>query len=182
LDHFCWFLHSAIGLRNRKFFVLFVLYSLALSLFALFLGLSDVVPFQWRARDLTPEGLLPGVNASDATAENARDVLEYRQRTALVLEAHSTLGVYYWQGLWISLPLNAVAVWFLADMACHCVVHICRNRTWLEPLDATYDVGIAVNVRAVLGEWLIFWFLPLPGTGPAGDGLTWPKTSIADSR
>ena len=49
------------------------------------------------------------------------------------------------------------------------------QRTRLEPLDDTYDVGLVANVKSVLGERPALWLLPLPGTAAAGDGLTWPR-------
>jgi hypothetical protein len=42
LDHFCYFLGTPIGLRNRKYFILFVVYSSALCSLALALDLYDV--------------------------------------------------------------------------------------------------------------------------------------------
>ena len=172
LDHFCWFLQSAIGLRNRKFFILFTAYSLALALLALAIDLGEIVPLYLRAMDT--DNLLPGVNATGVSPSSYRDVVTQRQLALLFERAHASLGSRYLYSLAVSIPLNFLAAWFIGDLACRSFLLALGNRTWLEPDDARYDVGSVANLRAVLGDNPLLWLLPLPRTGSSGDGLVWP--------
>ena len=92
LDHYCWFLQKAIGLRNRKFFILFCCYSLALTAFALALDLAELIPIHQRAHDTSAAALLPGVNATGVPEEEYFDVLERRQGDAAYAAAYAALG------------------------------------------------------------------------------------------
>ena len=171
LDHFCAFLHAPIGLRNRKFFVLFAVYALGLVCLALALDLSEWITLHARASDL--DNLLPGVNATGVTGDLYKDILFERQHAAVYAQAYEALGATYMNLLWLPIPANAIACWFVGDLACRSLWLAARGRTWLEPDDETYDVGWRDNLRAVMGDHAVLWALPLPRTGPSGDGLSW---------
>jgi hypothetical protein len=72
-DHYCWWLGTPIGWRNRKFFVLFLLWSTALSGFGLWLSASDVCRRMSGVCSLpSGAGFLFGRAPADATPTPAR--------------------------------------------------------------------------------------------------------------
>ena len=46
-------------------------------------------------------------------------------------------------------------------------------------LKGKYDVGLRGNWEQVFGPNPWLWFIPVYGTGPVGDGLSWPVNAAA---
>eukprot|EP01047_Picozoa_sp_COSAG01_P057126 COSAG01_NODE_6567_length_3605_cov_4.754136_3_plen_200_part_00 len=55
----------------------------------------------------------------------------------------------------------------------------CTNETSIEPGDSCsgrsrYNVGVRANLESVFGTNPRLWLLPIYGEGPSGDGIHWP--------
>eukprot|EP01060_Flectonema_neradi_P039019 TRINITY_DN8412_c0_g1_i4.p1 TRINITY_DN8412_c0_g1~~TRINITY_DN8412_c0_g1_i4.p1 ORF type:complete len:307 (+),score=23.08 TRINITY_DN8412_c0_g1_i4:53-922(+) len=62
-------------------------------------------------------------------------------------------------------------------LLCFAGVHIhmvLQNQTTIESDGVHFNVGMRKNWEQVFGTQPIFWFLPVWGGGPDGDGVTWP--------
>jgi hypothetical protein len=158
LDHMCFWLGRPVGLRNRKFFVLFICYSACFctmgamhSLYALVCALPEHLP----APDQAP---LAAVDGSGWMASHCRYVgglppslhgaIAERRIGAAVLETFSALHG-----------------WFAA------VLHMLERASaaGVQPEDSRYDVGFGANVRQVFGASMVLW--PLPTLSDSlGDG------------
>ena len=177
-DHHCWFLQRNIGLRNRKYFILFVSYSFSLCVLAISLVLSDLVRPFVRAFSGTPmEGFAGSafdVDTSNMPEEVVREAVYHAHMTYEFHELERRLGSRYVWWCYAFLALNAAASWFLGDLGLRAMSHALRNRVLLSPDDDRYDVGLLKNIRSVFGESPAFWLLPIPGTASSGDGLSFP--------
>jgi len=61
---------------------------------------------------------------------------------------------------------------------------VLRNETTIEvkyhpEKQAMYDLGWLSNVKQVMGESALVWFIPIYAQGPVGDGITWPMSDGA---
>jgi hypothetical protein len=197
LDHMCFWLGRPVGLRNRKFFVLFICYSACFctmgamhSLYALVCALPEHLP----APDQAP---LAAVDGSGWMASQCRYVgglppslhgaIAERRIGAAVLETFSALHGWFaavlhmlerasaaghmWYTLLLiaTVPANAIAACVLGWFSIdHCSL-VARNRTSVQPEDSRYDVGFGANVRQVFGASMVLW--PLPTLSDSlGDG------------
>lgn len=177
-DHFCWFLQRNIGLRNRKFFILFVLYSISLCSFALIVCLCDLLPPLVRGYSGKPLDGFAGstfdVDTSSMPVEVAREAIYDAHMSYEFHELEQRLGPRYVWWSYVFIALNFAAMCFLGDLGGRAVSHALRNRVLLSPDDDRYDVGLWKNIRAVFGDVAALWLLPLPGTASSGDGLSFP--------
>lgn len=198
IDHYCWFLGTAVGLKNRKFFVLFLVYSLMLVIFALGLDLIDardfgshlhhgIVEKPWRTRSRAQPPVLRDGGRRREYGEDIGFRLDVISSPAYFFELVSEalyvsfaamdfrLGLWYRRGLMAALPTNLAIAFALAEMAGEQIWLVLRGRTTIRQYDETYDLDWRTNTRIVMGDRAALWWLPWPGTGTTHDGLTWRR-------
>jgi hypothetical protein len=157
LDHYCWFFASAIGLHNRKYFVLYISYSFALAALAASIQCFDAC------------AILRQIGTTDWPSMHA----------ALAF-ADERVGVLYCRGLLVLAPLNLFSLWYLWAMTHHHWWLVARGRTALESDEDSYDFGWRVNVRDVMGDRAWLWLLQLPQSATSRDGVSWQTRPGAD--
>lgn len=174
LDHYCWWIDRPIGRANRKFFVLFLLWSAALAAFGALLCACDLHRHYaaMRARAFGP--LAGGEASLDLGGVSA---LEMHPVMLLVITFDS-LGpseLIHMGGLLACGVFDLVAAVLLALFGGGHLRMALRNRTTLEPPgEEHYDLGGAVaNLRQVFGTRCGLWPLPVLQE-PEGDGHEWP--------
>eukprot|EP00298_Acanthocystis_sp_HF-20_P001887 c12360_g2_i1.p1 GENE.c12360_g2_i1~~c12360_g2_i1.p1 ORF type:complete len:286 (-),score=77.42 c12360_g2_i1:50-886(-) len=59
---------------------------------------------------------------------------------------------------------------------------VAKNRTSIELSEERYDIGLESNIEQVFGKNKLFYFIPIYGDGPHGDGVTWPTTTITQTK
>jgi len=155
LDHFCPWVANSVGFYNRKFFILFCLYS---ALAAAFAGLV-----------LLPDALGAASAAAPAAAASPTvPVPPHALKPALgspMDRAWVLLATVLDLSFAVCLLLFAVGHLYMAA----------RNQTSLEDADesARFHRGWRENLQSVLGADPRCWFVPLWGSGPLGDGVHW---------
>ncbi|KAL1525676.1 hypothetical protein AB1Y20_020526 [Prymnesium parvum] len=154
-DHWCHWLSTPIGLRNRKFFVLFVGYSALFCLMGSAHSLHDIALSMPSWLGTSPPSLsFEAIYAQHVAATNQG------------LRVYSAL-------LALTAVLNPLAAVWLSCLTLHQALMVAFNRTTLHPLDWRYDVGVFANLKQVFGRQIWLWALPVMGDGPDADGLEW---------
>jgi len=198
-DHFCFWLGTPIGIHNRKYFVLFVVYSAifclmgsAYSLYELMHALPGrlgMPAFPWF-------NVRPLPRPRDAETWSA---LAFDQLVWLVGGVHGRIGWFvqlfqrsatpdgpgllYTAALFWSAALNPVAAALLSGFSAFQLFIVLKNRTSLKVGDSRYDVGCLQNWCQVFGDRAILWPLPLGVSGTRGRksslGYAWPVNPSA---
>ena len=202
LDHYCLWIGTPIGLRNRKFFILFVWYSALFcwmgcwhSLHAFHCDLPAHIPLprmpeHWPLHiyDSPSEwvSLLPPTAAEwlpqcqrhlllpkvGSLSDTCRILVSFHMRR--LLHAFSLGRLSYMLLLMLSVWANFATAAYLSWLALEQLYHVLRNRTNVEPSNGQYDVGMLRNWMQIFGRRPLLWPLPLIGDGPTVDGYTWP--------
>lgn len=181
LDHYCAWLGTPVGLRNRKSFVLYVAYSAVFAAMGAAHSAAELAVYCPRRLGQPAFGLPSRLLGELAALRPAWAAWE------LGAAVHSGLGQYmflcasarragqlrYVLALSLSAALNPIVAALLGGVAAHQLLMVARNRTTLAPRDARYDLGLRANMRQCFGERAAFWLLPV-GCCSAGDGLRWP--------
>lgn len=172
-DHHCWWIGRPVAWRNRKFFVLFVLYAAALSGYGLVLTALDLCALLQSygigngASGLSLLSLLPPVGLGGPMQAAMLGIALSHMET---YDLSRLAGLYVLAGfdLAATLLLGAFGAWHLRM--------VLRNATSIgTPEEARYDVGPAANVRQVFGRRPVLWGLPVwLDDAPEGDGIHWP--------
>jgi hypothetical protein len=182
LNVFCWWLGTPIGLRNRKYYVLFTIYTTCLTGFAFALDVYDVLSI-FCGPDVG-RALLSGRRVRRHTLTHARGLVN---GTVLgsgstlfdraITDADARLGRAYLRSLPIFALLNMIVFKFLIEMAFTQTILAARGRTCIDPHDATYDCGRVRNMQVVFGSRISLWLVPWPGTHSEHDGIHWTRAS-----
>ena len=196
LDHYCSWLGTPIGLRNRKFFILFVGYSALFCAMGTWHSLYDLLCS-------LPDALLPvsshGGGSDDAhqcrhvgLPDALREALQRMHPGAIAWEAlasahrgfgellhlldlsHGAGQLSYAVLLTLTVPANLIAAAVLGHLSWDHLQLVARNRTTLAPNDSRYDVGFSRNIRQVFGEQQLLWPLPTTPDIATTDGYTYP--------
>lgn len=180
-DHDCFWMGVPIGFRNRKYFILFVLWSSALSLFGAGMSAAELY------HSAPVETLL-----NSAAPANSEVLLKLRQLERsqgaygaaspdLLLLSYQ-ISTMKLDSIYFSLVL---ALLFVADvvagllLGCFGTEHVkmaMRNQTTLHPAgEEEYDLGTRANLEQIFGRPWFWWVLPIRAGSAAGDGLNWPR-------
>lgn len=184
-------LGRTIGFQNRKFFVLFLVYSFGLSVVGgvhaaheLLVGLPGRLPPE--VLGLSQERLwrqvLQGSPArGDAATNHPMPLQTMHGVPVLLLQVFvaasgrvSTGQLAYCFAVMATCVLDFVAALLLGMFGGWHVYLVLRNRTSHAPEERQYDVGTVANIRQVMGRDAALWLLPLKGAGPTVDGIHWP--------
>ena len=179
-DHYCWWLGCAVGWRNRKFFVLFVLWSALLSGFGCALSamdMNEIVGFQQTSNRIFSQAG-PHLRQVFPMAINPMPImlvgLMFSDLDRGTMIHACLLFVLTMADLAATIMLGMFGSWHL--------YMILRNQTSLRPYgEEQYDVGMSANWRQVMGKTWWLWAMPTyaRGDGPHGDGMTWPRRKSA---
>ena len=142
-DHYCELLATPIGLSNRRFFLLFTMYASATSLF----GIAFMTPLVTQRLHAI----------GDWHLDDGRQPGDIPSLIGLVV---TTMGDF-------------AAAFYLFGLAGQQWYFVLRNRTSVDPTNASYSHGLRHNLEAVFGPCSWTWVLPLAHGGPDGDGLVW---------
>ncbi|KAL1524571.1 hypothetical protein AB1Y20_019461 [Prymnesium parvum] len=146
MDHFCPWVVNTVGFYNRKFFVLFLMYTLLSCLWVIFTS----VPLIFALKDQKQYG-----------EELRRIGAKWGSNRLMVAMLAMLLDA-------------ALSVMLLCFFSFH-VRMVLLNETTIEGPSSMYNINSRANWEQVFGtnKWL--WFLPVYGGGPAGDGVHWPS-------
>lgn len=163
-DHFCGWLGVPIGLHNRKFFVLMLLYGALLCGFAGGLSMHDYTELA----SASDSGDRPSVG---------RALLLFLSPGVLLAHASklAAASIELYLALADSLATAALTFFF----AQHARL-VWRNSVTVESnfTRAPWDVGGLANVRQVFGAQAAWWLVPVGhrwGAGPTVNGVDWPE-------
>jgi len=155
MDHFCPWVVNTVGFYNRKFFILFLVYTNLTLLVAVVTLFSQA----WSAWDWL----------QDASGAQRRWFSPGIVNTVIYVAA---------------IVIDVVLLCMLIPFMQFHLRMAARNETTIEGYtNSKYDVGARGNLQSVFGRELWTWPLPLYFHGPDGDGLHWPTTdSLRESR
>jgi hypothetical protein len=142
MDHFCPWVVNTVGYYNRKYFVLFLLYTLATC--------------SWVLATFVPHFL----DLATMTVKRS------------AFRRGWTPGMFMIS--WMAMLMDTTLVLMLLCFATFHVRMVLLNETTIEGPSPVFDVGRRKNWESVFGKEPLYWFLPLWGTGPCGDGVHWP--------
>eukprot|EP01059_Diplonema_ambulator_P011084 TRINITY_DN21058_c0_g1_i1.p1 TRINITY_DN21058_c0_g1~~TRINITY_DN21058_c0_g1_i1.p1 ORF type:complete len:330 (+),score=32.35 TRINITY_DN21058_c0_g1_i1:46-1035(+) len=169
MDHYCPWVANTVGFYNRKFFVLFVMYTFIGCTWVCITMLSvfqdQLLPFFGKTSSGPPTTSTPAPRSDDD------DIPQY---TRILFG--------------LAFVINAL---FSLILSCFTYYHVKMalfNETTIEGTSLPqYNISLRENWEQVFGSNPFFWFLPFWGPGPNGDGIRWKMTDgridgLLDSR
>eukprot|EP01065_Artemidia_motanka_P038685 TRINITY_DN47540_c0_g1_i1.p1 TRINITY_DN47540_c0_g1~~TRINITY_DN47540_c0_g1_i1.p1 ORF type:complete len:375 (+),score=57.79 TRINITY_DN47540_c0_g1_i1:52-1125(+) len=169
MDHFCPWVANTVGFYNRKFFVLFLVYCSMTCLWAagsmVLVFPTQTLPWVAAGRRCRP-AFIRGTVSRTTCPPTPPSTPTFQSLMLVALLFDTTFGLM---------------------LICFAAVHIqmaLTNETTIEGrrynVPFRYDVGRRRNWEQVFGTKPLLWFLPVWGSGPAGDGLSWPTLEEED--
>ena len=163
-DHQCFWMAHPVGHRNRRYFILYLVWSTILCAWGALLSLLEARGAYGVPAWPSYEGA-QGVLATLAFPPRYLYDLAYDR-----LDGEPLSRTAHRHTLLLLLLLDTGAAVQLGGMASFHLVAAAMGRTSLTSGDTTYDVGVGHNWRAVFGTRVLGWFLPVDGL-PEGDGV-----------
>ena len=170
-DHWCHWLGTPIGFRNRKFFILFVLYSAAFCTMGAAHSWAELLVLAPPRLGHSPWGWAEWFE-HDGLGTRSRVALDWLY--ALLARADGAGCGLYARAVLATCAINPAGALLLGAMGFNQVLMVILNRTTLDAEQTRYDVGPRANWEQVFGQRPHLWPLPLYGAGPGGNGVSWP--------
>lgn len=148
MDHFCPWVINTVGFYNRKFFVLFLIYTL--------------LTCSWVLVTFIPTFM---------------DIWTFTIKRSASRRLW-TSGMYVIT--WMAMLMDTTLVLMLICFGGFHVRMVLTNETTIEGPSPDFDVGARRNWESVFGKDPRYWFLPVWGKGPDGDGVHWPIRQSGD--
>ena len=172
MDHFCPWVANTVGFYNRKYFVLFIFYT---TLACSWAALTSTLVF--------PEQVFPQpgcVRRRDCASSSIMLV-------ALIIDGLFGLLLMCFTGFHFNMALNnettidSEAYVDTKKRREKIPTHVhTQSSTFHNPHSGAFNVGRRRNWEQVFGTNPWLWFVPVFGSGPAGNGLVWPTVHSDD--
>lgn len=203
-DHYCFWIGAPIGLRNRRHFIHFTMWTAVMAIVAsahLVYELGVALPARlrlhetmvalaagpetlsaWRRRGLqllTEPSAMAGWSAQEA--EDWQQLfgpewvaVPFIWGMELCAAAYTQRRLRYLTLLLLALAVDAVSAVVMGYQVLWHLHLVLTGRTSLADDDDSYDAGRRKNWEHVFGTTRL-WPLPLKAGGPTCDGFTWPE-------
>lgn len=182
MDHFCPWVNNCVGYYNRKFFIQFVGYTCIAAIYAsvclFFLIQNDRVA--GLRLHISSHGAVkaePTYDKSAGEMSSGADSSSGGNSIQSILD--SIMGDSDFSLAMMTLLAAVIDGVFSICLAIFFGAHMwmaARNQTSIEGImfSRQFDLGYKQNFQQVFGKRPLYWFLPLYGDGPVGDGIHWP--------
>jgi len=181
MDHFCPWVNNCVGFFNRRFFIQFVAYTgiaatyVALSLgYLMYTGQAIASRHHKRLTRLDADGHLQFIENKDPDISPSSTAIPHRDHFNPFGASPASIGVM----TLLATIIDSVFAISLLIFACAHIWMAGRNQTSIEGASYAHVYRLTPyvrNIEIVFGTNRLYWFLPLYGDGPAGDGVHWER-------